>query len=145
MRRQRRVWRQNKGVVVLASVLAALVMVGLPAEAAQRTASSAQQPDPERLVGRWVRPDGGYVLEIREVTKEGSLKVGYFNPRSINVTKAEWRRKNSTLTVFIELRDINYPGSTYTLHYDPGSDRLKGLYYQSVEKQTFAIEFARGK
>ena len=115
------------------------------AEAGSPANPTLEQPDPQRLVGRWVRPDGGYLLEVREVGKDGSMKAGYFNPRPINVAKAEWRQKDGVLTVFVELRDVNYPGSTYTLQYDPASDRLRGRYFQAVEKQTFAIEFARGK
>jgi hypothetical protein len=103
------------------------------------------QSDFQRLVGRWVRPDGGYVLEILEAGKGGMLRAAYFNPRSINVALAEWRQKDGALTIFVELRDANYPGSIYTLQYDPKSDRLKGSYYQAVEKQTFAIEFLRSK
>jgi hypothetical protein len=92
-----------------------------------------------------VRPDGGYVLEVREVGKDGSLKAGYFNPRPINVARAEFTRKDGTLMVVVELRDVNYPGSTYTLQYDPESDRLMGTYFQAVAKQTFRVEFARGR
>jgi hypothetical protein len=127
----------------LVVVLVVLGIAGHVAEAGQPTAQSAEQPDPQRLVGRWVRPDGGYVLDVREVRKDSSLKAVYFNPRPINVAKAEWRQKDGTLTVFVELRDVNYPGSTYTLQYDPASDRLKGTYFQAVEKQTYKIEFAR--
>jgi hypothetical protein len=89
-------------------------------------AAAAGQPAAQRLVGRWVRPDGGYVLAVQEVKKDGSLKAAYFNPRPINVGKAELRRKEAKLTVFVELGDVHYPGSTYTLQYDPASDRLKG-------------------
>ncbi len=88
-----------------------------------QTADTAQ-PDPQRLIGRWVRPDGGYILQILEAGVAGTLKAGYFNPRPINVGKAEWRINGGALTVFVELRDVNYPGSTYTLQYDPVSDRL---------------------
>jgi hypothetical protein len=134
----------------------ALVMVCVPGaflpmpgttlvEAGQSAAPSAEQPDPQRLVGRWVRPDGGYVLALGEVTKEGSVKASYFNPRPINVSRAEVRRVAGALTVLVELRDVNYPGSTYTLQYDPASDRLKGAYFQAVEKQTFVVEFVRAK
>ena len=49
------------------------------------------------------------------------------------------------MKVFIELRDVNYPGSTYTLTYDPASDQLKGVYYQAVEKQRFPVAFVRMK
>jgi hypothetical protein len=99
----------------------------------------------ERLVGRWVRPDGGYVLEIRSAQADGRLDAAYLNPRSIKVSRAEWRREEGRLLVFVELRDVNYPGSTYNLRYVPDKDRLVGAYYQAVQKQTFDVEFARQK
>jgi len=125
-------------ILVLVLIVAALLG---HAEAGQ--AASTEQPDPQRLIGRWVRPDGGYILQVLEAGVAGTLKAAYFNPRPINVAKAEWRVKGGALTVFIELRDVNYPGSTYTLAYDAGSDRLVGKYFQALEKQTFAIEFLR--
>lgn len=137
------VCRQGIRALGLVAVLVALGIAGQVADAGQPAAQSAEQPDPQRLVGRWVRPDGGYVLDVREVRADGSLKAAYFNPRSINVAKAEWRQKDGMLTLFVELRDVNYPGSTYTLQYDPAADRLKGTYFQAVEKQTYQIEFAR--
>jgi hypothetical protein len=131
-----------------AFMAAALAVLGIAAhavEAGQAAAPSVKQPDVQRLVGRWVRPDGGYVLEVREVRKDGSLKAANFNPRPINVAKAQWGRKGGALTVVVELRDVNFPGSTYTLQYDPASDRLRGTYFQAVEKQTFTIDFTRGR
>lgn len=101
--------------------------------------------DFKRLEGKWQRPDGGYVLELSEIKPDGSLKATYFNPRPINVSRAELSRKDGKLVIFIELRDINYPGSTYNLHYDPRSDRLKGKYFQAVQGETYDIEFMRGK
>lgn len=97
----------------------------------------------QRLEGRWVRPDGGYVLELREIKNDGSLKAAYYNPRPIKVYRAKWSRKDSMINLTVELRDVNYPGSTYTLHYDAATDRLKGKYFQAVERQTFDIEFVR--
>ena len=97
----------------------------------------------ERLIGRWVRPDGGYVLEIRSVQDNSTLDASYYNPRSINVARAEWRRENDRFTVFVELRDRNYPGSQYTLRYFPEEDALAGTYFQAVHKQTFEIIFIR--
>ena len=82
---------------------------------------------------------------MREIRKDGAVSAAYFNPRPIKVARAEFTREDGTLTVVVELRDVNYPGSTYTLQYDPASDRLKGTYFQAVEKQTFAIEFLRSK
>ena len=101
--------------------------------------------DHQRLEGRWIRPDGGYILELSEIKKDGSLKASYFNPRPINVFSAKWSRKDGKINLFVELRDVNYPGSKYNLVYDPESDRLKGTYFQAVEKQTFNIEFVRAK
>jgi hypothetical protein len=151
-RLRRRVWRCGTRVLLAAAFVAALESAeyGVPgvsghAEAGQPATSASEKPDAQHLIGRWVRPDGGYILELRNATKEGSLKAAYFNPRPINVARAEWRRKDGALTVFVELRDVNYPGSTYTMQYDPASDRLKGAYFQAVEKQTFAIEFVRAR
>ena len=140
---QVRGWRRCAYVLVAAAALVALDIPMHVTEAGQPAAKSAELPDAQRLVGRWVRPDGGYVLHVQEVVKDGTLKAGYFNPRPINVAKAEWGQKDGMLAVFVELRDVNYPGSTYTLQYDPASDRLKGTYFQAVEKQTFKIEFTR--
>jgi hypothetical protein len=92
-----------------------------------------------------MRPDGGYILELKGLGKDGTLEAAYFNPRPINVARAALGRKDGKLTVFVELRDVNYPGSKYNLHYDPKSDRLIGTYFQAVEKQTYDIEFVRVK
>ena len=40
---------------------------------------------------------------------------------------------------------MNYPGSTYTLTYDPASDQLKGVYYQAALQQRFEVVFVRMK
>lgn len=103
------------------------------------------QTDYGRIAGKWLRPDGGYVLELSDVTSEGKLKAAYFNPRPINVAKAEWRSMDGRIQVFVELRDVNYPGSTYTLIYDSEQDRLNGYYYQAVQKVTFDVVFIRKK
>jgi hypothetical protein len=103
------------------------------------------QTDIQLLEGRWVRPDGGYILELWDVKKDGSVSAAYYNPRPIKVFSAKWSRKDGKMSLFVELRDINYPGSKYKLQYDPKSDRLKGTYFQAVEKQTFNIDFVRVK
>ena len=97
----------------------------------------------DALNGRWRRPDGGYVLEIRSVDSSGKVDASYLNPKPINVAKAEATREGSTLKVFVELRAPNYPGSTYTLTYDPQLDQLKGIYFQAVEQQRFNVNFIR--
>jgi hypothetical protein len=111
----------------------------------QADKASQGQTELQRLEGRWIRPDGGYVLELGEIEKGGSVKASYFNPRQIKVFSAKWSRKGGKINLFVELRDVNYPGSKYNLQYEPESDRLKGTYFQAVEKQTFDIEFVRAK
>lgn len=100
-------------------------------------------PDYTDLVGRWVRPDGGYVLDIRSVAADGTLDVGYFNPAPIKVARGTAGRDGAALTVFVELRDENYPGSTYTLRYDPHKHVLGGTYVQPLNGQMFEVVFAR--
>lgn len=99
----------------------------------------------ERLKGRWVRLDGGYVLEIRAVDARGTIDAAYLNPRPINVARAEATRDGSKLKVFVELRAPNYPGSTYTLTHDPKTDQLTGAYFQAVARQTYDVAFVRTK
>ena len=98
-----------------------------------------------KLIGGWQRPDGGYVLLIKSVDGNGKMDAAYLNPRSINVARAEASRDGATNKVFVELRDVNYPGSTYKLTYDPASDQLYGIYNQAALNQQFDVVFARMK
>jgi hypothetical protein len=97
------------------------------------------------LQGRWQRGDGDYLIEIRNVDAGGKLDAGYFNPAPIKVSQAQASRKAEGLQVFVELRDVNYPGSTYKLTYDAKSDQLFGEYFQATMKQTFDVAFGRVK
>ena len=111
----------------------------------EANAAATSSPEFQNLKGQWRRPDGGYVLAIKDISAGGAMDAAYFNPNSIHVAKAQASREGDTTRVFIELRDVNYPGSTYTLTYDPASDQLKGIYYQAVERQRFDVVFARLK
>jgi hypothetical protein len=108
-------------------------------------ASPGGQGEFTRLKGRWQRPDGGYILEIREIDPSGKMVVAYFNPRPINVSRAAASPEGTAAKVFIELRDRNYPGSTYTLTYDSEKDQLKGVYWQAALQQSFDVVFVRMK
>ena len=109
------------------------------------TATTAASPDFQKLKGRWLRPDGGYVVDIRNVSDSGKLDAAYFNPKPIHVSRAEASREGATIKVFIELRDVNYPGSTYALAYDAEADQLKGIYFQAVQQQNFDVFFVRAR
>jgi hypothetical protein len=97
----------------------------------------------QKLRGRWLRPDGGYVVDVRNVDDAGRMDASYFNPRSIHVARAEASQDGDATKVFVELQDVNYPGSTYTLTYDPQTDRLWGIYYQAALRQYFEVVFVR--
>jgi len=107
--------------------------------------AAAAEPDPSKLIGRWLRPDGGYLLELSNPASDGQLKAVYFNPRPINVSRAQWRLKDGYMIVLVELSDVNYEGSTYLLAYDPVTDRLAGIYFQATLKQRFEVVFQRTK
>jgi hypothetical protein len=120
-------------------------LLGVLAAAALLAAGCQDRTMARSLQGRWTRPDGGYVLEIRGVAADGRLDAAYFNPRPIHVAEARAAREGSTIKVTIELRDENYPGSIYDLRFDPQSDRLSGDYYQAVARQHYPIYFVRMK
>lgn len=123
-----------------------LLASALPAAAQQPPTSAASATSAfEKLKGRWLRDSGGYTIEIRGVGPGGKLEAAYFNPKSIHVGKAEASQQGGTVKVFIELRDVNYPGSTYTLVHDAKNDRLVGRYFQAVAGETFAVYFVRLK
>ena len=109
----------------------------------------AQQPattvDKNLLTGNWTRTDAPYQIRIFELREDGSMQVGYFNPKSIHVGKANWISADGVLKIYIELRDENYPGSNYTLMYYPDKDVLTGNYFQAVEGTTYDVGFTRTK
>jgi hypothetical protein len=99
----------------------------------------------QSLRGRWLRPDGGYILDIRDVDASGTIDAVYLNPRPIHVARAEATGDGAALQVFVELRAPGYPGSTYTLRYEPQRDQLEGIYFQAALQQRFAVVFVRMK
>jgi len=101
--------------------------------------------DFQALMGRWQRTDGSYVIEIRSIVPDGKIEAGYFNPRPINVEKAQASKDKELIKVEMTLRDVGYPGSTYTLVYLPEKDALLGQYYHAVSGQYFDVLFVRMK
>jgi hypothetical protein len=139
------------GILVgLAIVVVVLLVVKSGREIERRSAAPAttpraQEPNTQRLIGSWMRTDGGYIIAVRSVGPEGRVDAAYFNPRPINVSRAEAVVKGNTAELFIELRDEGYPGSTYTLKYDSTNDALAGVYFQAVLQQSFNVMFVRLK
>jgi hypothetical protein len=114
----------------------------LPAAPAASSISGPQAAF-AKLPGRWVRPDGGYVINITSVDASGKLDASYANPNPLPFYTAMATDDGGMVKLFFELRAGGYNGSTYTLTYDVAGDRLKGAYYQAVAKQTFEVFFVR--
>jgi len=98
----------------------------------------------DTLLGKWLRPDGNYILEIVKVSDDRTIEAKYFNPNPIHVARAELLQADE-LKIQVEFADKNYEGSTYDLIYDPGQDVLVGTYYQATYGQTYQVGFVRVK
>ena len=85
------------------------------------------------------------MIEIRSIDAKGKMDAGYYNPQPINVSQAEAIGTDAGIKLFIELQDVGYPGSTYTLIYNPQEDMMFGLYYQAAMGQNFDVVFVRTK
>ena len=114
-----------------------------PEDAAAKKSQKNETPDFNRLVGSWVRPDGGYVIEISKIHPDGTADAAYLNPRPINVAKAKVSEIDGMLGLFIKLEDQGYPGSTYALKYNPEYDAMVGVYFQAAIKQSYDVIFQR--
>jgi hypothetical protein len=89
-----------------------------------------------RLPGRWVRPDGGYVINIKSVDAGGKLDASYANANPLPFYTATAKADGGALKIFFDLRAGGYD-------YDVANDQLKGTYYQAVAKQRFEVFFVR--
>jgi uncharacterized protein (DUF2147 family) len=137
--------RTRRTLPILAGIAAVVGLVALGAWWWNHSQAAGTLAAFQKLEGRWQRDDGGYVIEISRADAGGTLTAAYFNPRPIKVAKAEASMLGQSLRVFIELRDVNYPGSTYQLTYDPADDRLKGSYFQATLQETYDVAFVRLK
>lgn len=138
----------HSGITSCLVILVWLGCIFIPAlsynlAAAEPTTKVIENVDVKLLEGSWIRPDGGYILELKNIADDGTLTASYYNPQPINVFQAFWAMDEGRLAVFVELRDVNYPGSKYSLRYDPATDRLQGIYFQAIAQQTFTVEFVR--
>jgi hypothetical protein len=139
----------NKNKIIYISA-AALILVGLLVFIVLQNGNETNIQDRKALekntlIGDWIRTDSQYLIRITSVNEDGTMIAQYFNPNPINVEKANWEQSYGNLKIIVEMRDVNYPGSTYTLNYLPERDMLAGEYYQAVEGLTFYVEFARNK
>ena len=120
----------------------------MPQGAEHGTPGSVTRPitvdiKPDTLIGRWYRTDGEYMIEVTDISADGKVQAGYFNPRPIHVSRAESYPEQPP-RLFVELQDAGYDGSNYNLTYDAQNDVLSGSYYQATYGQTYSVIFMRG-
>jgi hypothetical protein len=145
----RRRWLVTMAVVVVlvAATIAVITLWPLFTTPREITPAAARlgafAPEAQRVAGRWVRPDGGYVLEIRSVEAGGRVDASYLDPRAIHVAKALASQDGSSVKLVIELRDADDPGSRYRLRYDAGRDVLEGTYSEARERRMYDVSFMR--
>ena len=139
----------NRNKIILISTLAVISIIILiffiTKNGVENRSSNRDTADKSILVGDWIRTDASYLIKISKVYNDGSLEAQYFNPKSINVESAIWEESYGNLKVTIVLRDVNYPGSKYTLNYLPDRDILTGDYFQAVQGLNFYVEFFRNQ
>jgi hypothetical protein len=137
----------NKNKIILISALAVISIIILVffivKNNSDKVSSNREGPDKKLLVGDWIRTDAGYLIKISKVYNDGALEAKYFNPKPINVESANWEESYGNLKIIVILRDVNYPGSKYTLNYLPDRDILAGEYFQAVQSVNFYVEFVR--
>jgi hypothetical protein len=137
-------------VGVLAVVAIGFLLLSRPANAPEGQNQTAPEPKTTEpvslygaLLGRWLRTDGDYLLDIRAIDGTGKAQVDYFNPRPIHVARAEASREGESLKLVVVLEDVGYPGSYYTLTWSQSERRLAGEYYQAALQETFEVIFTR--
>ena len=138
---------KNKITYILAAafILISAAVFFLVNNESGTSTSGRKEVDKNLLIGDWVRTDAQYLIRITNLNDDGTMTAQYFNPNPINVGSANWEESYGNLKAIVELRDVNYPGSKYSLSYLPDKDMLAGEYFQAVEGLTFYVEFIRKK
>jgi hypothetical protein len=140
--------KKNKAIYISAAAITILIVVLIilfTNNSEDVLQSNKKTADKNLLAGDWVRTDAGYLIKIINLNVDGTLEAQYFNPNPINVGNATWQENYGNLEVIVELQDVNYPGSKYTLSYLPDRDILAGDYFQAVQGLNFYVEFAKKK
>jgi len=139
----------NKNKIIYISAAALIIIAAILFfvfnKGSESSTTTKKEIDKNTLIGDWVRTDANYLIRITQINDDGTMTAQYFNPNQINIGRANWEQSYGNLKAIVEMRDVNYPGSTYTLNYLPDRDMLAGEYYQAVEGLTFYVEFTRNK
>jgi hypothetical protein len=98
-------------VLALAFIFHTVVSPSASRSAPAQKRQSTEKSDVQRLEWRWIRPDGGYLLELLEIRKDGSLKAAYANPsRKIKVFRAGMEAQVRHIRCFCRAARRQLPG-----------------------------------
>jgi len=102
-----------------------------------------KESDPNDLLGKWMRTDGNYTIEISSLTRDGNMKAKYLNPSPIHCDKTTYADTDGTLSVHLLLNDKNYPNCTYDLQFMKEKNILFGKYFQATSGQSYEVIFQK--
>ncbi len=75
-----------------------------PASTAPPAAPATAKPNLDVVKGTWVRPDGGYVIDVKGVGADGRLEATYFNPNQLPFAKAQASNDGGVLRVALVIQ-----------------------------------------
>lgn len=108
--------------------------------------SPLTDPDKMLLVGEWSERGMPWLIKITDVYDTGKLEVGLYNtysPTPIQVELANWFKLGNLLSIYIEIKDPDYPGSYFKLNYVPERDVLVGTAYNALQNAVYSLEMIR--
>ena len=128
--------------IIIAAIVIVLLLISRAPDSPTGSAGFAQE-EVAVLIDRWVRPDGGYILDLQSISSDGKLTASYYNPNPIRISRAQVTPQGEVLRIYVEFDDVNYHGSNYTLVYNEQYDALVGIYFQAKMQQEFEVVFVR--
>lgn len=128
-----------------AIVIIALIVITAAAAGILFLSDGQKQADYVKLIGDWGRTDGDYIIRILGINPDETIQAAYLNPNPIHIAQSKVSLHNGIIKLFVELRDVGYPGSRYELMYYPDQDILQGTYFQAQIQQNYDVVFQRMK
>ena len=100
--------KQNatKRIILISLAVIFTWTIGFPSGGA---IASDESPDFTKIIGKWVRPDGGYTIHVEDIKPDGSVNAGYFNPGEIDISEATVSKWKGLTKLYVKLQGKGYP------------------------------------
>ena len=95
--------------------------------------------DFDKLIGRWRRTDGGYIIEVRGIDANGRMDAAYYNPAQINeygVTFSVGRELEQVL-MSIGVNYVFGSGDSFGYTIDPDTQEVVRAVTTAKESQLY--------